>query len=45
MGVAATFVGGALSAVAYWRNRKDREDDIESVQNYMDRIKKLYEET
>lgn len=44
MGVAATFVGGALSAVAYWLNKKDREDDIESVQSYMDDIKRLYED-
>ena len=44
MGVAATFAGGALSAVAYRRNKKDREDDIKSVQSYMDSIKKLYEE-
>lgn len=44
MGVAATFVGGALSAVAYWLNKKSRENDIESVQSYMDDIKKLYED-
>lgn len=44
MGVAAAFVGGALSVVAYRLNKKDREDDIESAQSYMDGIKKMYED-